>query len=95
MDKPSSTLLVVADYSNGATASVTKASLPLLLREGMGWGGIMNQFGGLGPVDKFEDVLDGAGVAALLMRDRDGQLKVGAWAVGDHRLGSEAGRFLH
>lgn len=34
MDKPSATLLVVADYGTGATASVTKTSLPVLVREG-------------------------------------------------------------
>lgn len=76
MDKPSTTLLVVADYSTGATASVTKTNLPVLVREGMGWGSIMGQFGGLGPVESFKDILEGAGVATLLMRDRDGQLKV-------------------
>ncbi len=80
MERPSATLLVAADYSTGATASVSKAFLPLLLREGMGWGSIMGQFGGLGQVEKFADVLDGQGVAALLMRDRDGQLKVGGRA---------------
>ena len=76
MDKPSATLLVVADYSTGATASVTKTSLSMLVREGMGWGPIMGKLGGLGPVESFKDILDGAGVATLLMRDRDGQLKV-------------------
>lgn len=34
MEKPSATLLVVADYGTGATASITRASLPILVREG-------------------------------------------------------------
>ncbi len=76
--RASTTLLVVADYSSGATASVVKTNLADLVKEGMGWGTLMPQFGGLGPVAKFEDVLEGQGVAALLMRDRDGQLKVSA-----------------
>lgn len=32
----------------------------------MGWGNIMGQFGGLGPVDRFEDVLEGKGAGGVL-----------------------------
>lgn len=78
--KASSTVLVVADYSTGATASVVKTNLASLVKEGMGWGTLMPQFGGLGTVEKFEDILEGRGVATLLMRDRDGQLKASAMA---------------
>jgi len=78
--KASSTVLVVADYTTGATASVVRTSLSSLIKEGMGWGTLMPMFGGLGPVSKFEDILEGKGIAALLMRDRDGQLKVSALA---------------
>jgi hypothetical protein len=46
----------------------------------MGYGKVMRQFGGLGPVEKFEDILEGKGVAALLARDRDGQIKASALA---------------
>lgn len=78
--KASSTVLVVADYTTGATASVVRTSLSSLVKEGMGWGTLMPMFGGLGSISKFEDLLEGKGVAALLMRDRDGQLKVSALA---------------
>lgn len=78
--KASSTVLVVADYTTGATASVVRTSLSSLIKEGMGWGTLMPLFGGLGPITKFEDILEGKGIAALLMRDRDGQLKVSALA---------------
>ena len=51
--KASSTVLVVADYTTGATASVVRTTLSSLIKEGRGWGTLMPMFGGLGPVSKF------------------------------------------
>jgi hypothetical protein len=51
-------MLVIADYSTGATASVVKTSLSPLVREGMG---VPATVGSRISINKFEDLLDGKG----------------------------------
>lgn len=58
-NRPSSTILVVADYSTGATASVVQTKLGPLVGEGMG----MPSMAGNIRIRKFEELLDGKGAA--------------------------------